>query len=489
MPASSLEGHTLGKYRVMAPLGAGGMARVYRAYHPQLNRHVAVKVLRADLLNEPEFLARFQREAQAVAALRHPNIVQVFDFDQQDDVYYLVMELLEGDSLKARLNEYRAQGSAMPPGEAARVLLDALAGLDYAHGEGLIHRDLKPANLMLTRRGQAVLTDFGIAQIVGGPKHTVTGTLMGTLSYMAPEQGLHGQWGTPSDLYSMGVVFYEMLTGRVPFDADTPLAILMKHVNEPLPLPRALNPDIPDALERVLLKALSKQPADRFQSAREMGDAVQTALNEAGLPLPERLAPLPAPPAPVQLVGVFSGPARAALDGASFAEGDTDTTLGARLRSSVLNTQGGTPVRGLDRAVYLGLGAFVVVTLLGIGLGGASADAGRFASAAWPVEIFLLVFLLCLVMEALASIWLVGPISFLLTIGILLNYYALTQRWGQWFWWPLLPLIVMGEIGLAIRWARPSDRSRARRLGQAAGVFTGALAVLSLIAALIVAAR
>lgn len=166
----ALQGQMLGRYRVLDALGRGGMARVYRAYHPRLDRYVAIKVLRSDLVEDTEFLARFGREARAVASLRHPNIVQVYDFDVQDDVYYMVMELLEGDSLKVRLNDYRARGEMMPLGETSRILLDILDGLGYAHGEGMIHRDIKPGNIMLTKHGRAVLTDFGIAQIVGGTR-------------------------------------------------------------------------------------------------------------------------------------------------------------------------------------------------------------------------------------------------------------------------------------------------------------------------------
>ncbi|HZE16942.1 MAG TPA: serine/threonine-protein kinase, partial [Mycobacterium sp.] len=199
MPSDSLEGQNLGKYRVLEPLGRGGMARVYRAYHPQLDRYVAIKVLRSDLVDEEEFAARFKREARAVAALRHPNIVQVFDADSYGDQSYMVMELLEGDTLATRLDDYCARGERMPWGEVLRVLLDVLDGLAYAHGEGMVHRDVKPANILLTRQGQAVLTDFGIAQIVGGTKYTVTGALMGTLAYMAPEQGLEGQCDARTD--------------------------------------------------------------------------------------------------------------------------------------------------------------------------------------------------------------------------------------------------------------------------------------------------
>jgi tRNA A-37 threonylcarbamoyl transferase component Bud32/ADP-ribose pyrophosphatase YjhB (NUDIX family) len=334
MPPASLEGQTLGKYRVLEPLGRGGMARVYRAYHPQLDRYVAIKVLRSDLVEDKEFLTRFQREARAVAALRHPNIVQVFDSDVQEDVYYIVLELLEGDTLKVRLNDYRARGEKMPLGEIVRILLDVLDGLAYAHGEGMIHRDIKPANILLTSRGQAVVADFGIAQIVGGTRHTVAGALMGTLNYMAPEQGMEGRSDACSDIYSLGIVFYEMLTQRTPFEADTPLAVLMKHVNDPLPLPCKIDPTIPEPFERIALKALAKDPEDRYQGAEEMAQALREAAEEAGIELPERIS-LPlfftTAEGPSESVAVFSGTARERIADAQFAADDTDATLGQRL--------------------------------------------------------------------------------------------------------------------------------------------------------------
>jgi len=324
----------LGKYRVLDPLGRGGMARVYRAYHPRLDRYVAIKVMRTDLVDDPEFLARFQREARAIAALRHPHIVQVHDFDVHEDIYYMVMELLEGDTLKARHNDYRSRDEQMPLGETVRILLDVLDGLEYAHREGMIHRDIKPANIMLTKRGQAVLTDFGIAQIVGGTRYTVSGALMGTLNYMAPEQGLQGQCDARCDIYSLGIVFYEMLTQSVPFDADTPLAILMKHLNDPLPLPSEANPDIPEPFERVVLKALAKQPEDRYSTAGEMADALRTAALEAGVQLPDRVS-LPrsfvAANDPSESIAVFSGTARSDIENDRFAGDETDATLGEQL--------------------------------------------------------------------------------------------------------------------------------------------------------------
>jgi len=330
----ALQGQMLGRYRVLDALGRGGMARVYRAYHPRLDRYVAIKVLRSDLVEDAEFLARFEREARAVASLRHPNIVQVYDFDVQDEVYYMVMELLEGDSLKVRLNDYRARGEAMPLGETSRILLDVLDGLGYAHGEGMVHRDIKPGNIMLTKRGRAVLTDFGIAQIVGGTRYTVSGALMGTLSYMAPEQGLEGHCDTRCDIYSLGIVFYEMLTQRVPFDADTPLAILMKHVNDPLPLPSEQVPDIPEPIERVVLAALAKQPDDRFADAAEMSAALYAACERSAIDIPERIS-MPrsfnTADTPAESIAVLSGTARAAIEDARFAGDETDTALGQRL--------------------------------------------------------------------------------------------------------------------------------------------------------------
>ena len=334
MPADYLEGQSLGKYRVLEPLGRGGMARVYRAYHPQLDRYVAVKVLRSDLVEEEDFLARFKREARAVAALRHPNIVRVFDFDVEQDVYYMVMELLEGDSLRTRLNDYRAREEQMPLGDVARILLDVLEGLQYAHGEGMVHRDVKPGNILLSRSGQAVLTDFGIAQIIGGTRYTVSGALMGTLNYMSPEQGLEGECDARSDIYSLGIVFYEILTGDPPFDADTPLAILMKHVNDPLPPPRKMEPSIPKPLERVVLKALAKRREQRYQSADEMAQALRKAVKRAKIELPDRISlPLSftTAEAPSESVVVLSGTAREKVVDVEFAVEDTDAHLGERL--------------------------------------------------------------------------------------------------------------------------------------------------------------
>ncbi len=271
---ATLTGKTLGKYQVAERLGRGGMAEVYKAYHPQLERYAAVKVLHGFLAEGEDFLARFHREAKAIAALRHPNIVQIYDIDIADDFYYMVMEFIDGGTLKDRL--IQASGP-LAIKEMAHIFREVASALDYAHRQGVLHRDIKPANVLLSGSGRVVLTDFGIARIVSDTQFTVTGTLVGTPAYMSPEQGKGMSIASSSDIYSLGIILYEMVTGKVPFDADTPLAVIHKHINEPLPSPRTIREDIPRVLEAVIVKALAKEPADRYQSAAEMIDAAENA--------------------------------------------------------------------------------------------------------------------------------------------------------------------------------------------------------------------
>jgi len=514
MAPASLEGQTLGKYRVLEQLGRGGMAQVYRGYHPQLDRYVAIKVLRPDVAEDEEFIARFGREARAVAALRHPNIVQVFDFDVQDDVPFMVMELLEGDTLKTRLADYRARGEHMPPGEAVRILLDVLDGLAYAHSEGMIHRDLKPANILLTRRGQAVIADFGIAQIVGGTRYTMSGALLGTLNYMAPEQGMEGRSDARSDIYSLGIVFYEMLTQRTPFDADTPLAILMKHLNDPLPLPRQVNPAIPEPFERVMLKALAKRPDERYQSALEMAQALREAAVTAGVELPARISlPLTfaTAEAPSESVAVLSGTAREHITDAGFAADDTQETASQRAAgesgkeqlvsalgalgqavagktASALNEaaaaiQGQSPpsaageAEGKPRHRVLPIVAAIllipIVNLAMVWWGSITGNWDIFGRG-WPVEVFLVGILLATIMAATSSIWLLIPAGIVVGNGLILAYCSITGLWGHWLClWPLEPLLIGGTIWASIVLARTPERARrlARVLGQGLVVF------------------
>jgi serine/threonine protein kinase len=287
---NDLVGRTLSKYRIVARLGRGGMAEVYKAYQPGLNRYVAIKVLHSHLADDEDFIGRFEREATAVARLRHPHIVQVFDFDLENDLYFMVMEFVEGPTLKAELKERSVKGQIFTLAETSRIITALASAIDYAHSRGMVHRDLKPANIMFTVEGQVVLTDFGIARIVGATRYTLTGAISGTPAYMSPEQGQGERGDERSDIYSLGVILYEMVTGRVPFDADTPFAIIMKHINESLPLPTMVNPNIPEAVERVILKAMSKNPDDRYQSANEMAKALRDAV---GVSADQTLAAMP----------------------------------------------------------------------------------------------------------------------------------------------------------------------------------------------------
>ncbi len=482
---ASLEGQKLGKYTILEPLGSGGMARVYRAYHPKLDRYVAVKVLRSDLVDDQTFLSRFRQEAQAVAALRHPNIVQVFDFDVEDDLYYMVMELLDGDSLHTRLNDYRIRGEVMPYGEMVRILLDVLDGLDYAHAEGMVHRDIKPANVLLTKKGQAVLADFGIAQIIGSTQHTVSGALLGTLNYMAPEQGMTGTCDARSDIYSMGIVFYEMLTQQPPYDADTPLAILMKHVNDPLPVPHQVDPNIPVALEKVVLKSLSKDPSDRYQSAAEMGQALREAAEEAGVELPSRIS-LPLSfstvQAPAESVAVFSGTSRGQLANATFAAEETDASLGPKLeaelaalkeaekqqqtaqstvtvarnnslaeQSQALSTAGAV----VTAVVALIIANLIMVMAMGL------FNSGDTYAYFWPAELALVAGGLFYIMKPTKSIWLMIPAGILLGLSFLFTFSNVFDAWEAWAYiWPLVIFLVMGTVWWSVKWAGRGEITR-----------------------------
>jgi serine/threonine protein kinase len=289
---TELMGQTIGAYRLIAKLGEGGMAEVYKAYQPRLEREVALKFIRPELAADAEFRGRFEHEAQAIARLSHPNVVHVYDFGEEGNRYYLVMEYVPGQTLKERLESLRAAGETMDWDEACRIINQIAAALDYAHQQGIIHRDVKPANIMLTPDGRALLNDFGIARMLGTSQAlTQTGGTIGTPAYMSPEQirGDKEQLGSASDLYSLGIVLYEMLTGRVPFAADTPLAVLYKHLHDPIPLPRTLAPALPEVAERVLLKALAKDPIDRYPDGQSLAQALQASLSTPTLPLPSPL--------------------------------------------------------------------------------------------------------------------------------------------------------------------------------------------------------
>jgi hypothetical protein len=293
-------GGQLGQYRIVERIGRGGMATVYKAFQPTLNRYVAIKVLPTLRAEEPGSLARFRREAQTVSQLRHPSILAVFDYGEQDGITYIVSEFLPGGTLEQYV------GSPLPIARVVRLLAPVAAALDYAHSRGVVHRDVKPANILLAEDGRTVLGDFGVARILAGsPQLTPSGVLLGTPTYMAPEQAA-GRVATPaSDRYALGAVLYQLLTGRPPFVADTPMAVALAHLHQPLPPPRGINPDLPEAVEPILSMALAKDPAARFDSAGAMLRAVERAdraATRAGaaetgtLTLPS--VGIPAPPAP-----------------------------------------------------------------------------------------------------------------------------------------------------------------------------------------------
>ena len=281
MAMFDIVGKNLGRYHIVERLGEGGMAAVYKAYDTALERYVAVKVILPGQQHSDVFLKRFEREAKSLAKVSHPNIVPVHDFGEEEGVPYLVMEFLPGGTLKQKM------GTPMPYTEAAKMLLPIARALEYAHREGIVHRDVKPANILITKAGDVMLSDFGIAKIldVEETSHlTGTGVGIGTPDYMAPEQGMGVQVDYRADIYSLGVVFYELLTGRKPYVADTPMAVLLKHINEPLPRPRTYIPNLPDAVEQVIFKAMAKKPEDRYQSMGEFAVALERI---AQLKLPE----------------------------------------------------------------------------------------------------------------------------------------------------------------------------------------------------------
>jgi len=259
------------RYRVIGLLGTGGMARVYRARDELLGREVALKVLSERLSSDRSFVERFRREAQNAAGLNHPNIVALYDYGDEDNRYFIVMELIEGRSLSEVLDD----DGALMPERAAEIARDTANGLGRAHEAGIVHRDIKPHNIMITNNGQTKVTDFGIARALGGDAEatmTQTGMVIGTAAYLSPEQAQGNPVDARSDVYSLGCVLHEALTGDAPFSGDTPLSIAYKHVRETPERPSAVNSDVPEALDAIVMKAMSKNPDNRYANANEMAE-------------------------------------------------------------------------------------------------------------------------------------------------------------------------------------------------------------------------
>ncbi len=312
-------GETVGRYRLVEQLGQGGMATVLKAYHAELDRYVAIKVLHQAFLEDPSFLARFQREARMVARLDHPNIVPIYDYAEHEGRPYLVMKYIEGETLKAR----QARGP-LTDGEIQTVVEAIGMALGYAHQQGILHRDIKPSNVILATDGHIYLADFGLARIAQSGDSTLTSDMiLGTPQYISPEQALgRKDLDDGTDLYSLGVVLYEMVVGKVPFSADTPFSIIHDHIYSPLPLPRQVNPALSEEMQLVLLKALSKERSDRHHDVTALVKAFLGALHAppiappppdradqatvvteptevpSTLPLPDPVAPEPFKPEP-----------------------------------------------------------------------------------------------------------------------------------------------------------------------------------------------
>jgi len=263
------------RYELKEQLGAGGMAEVYLGKDRVLGRTVAVKTLLAQYGGDPHFIERFRREAQHAAALNHPNVVSVYDTGSDDGTHYIVMEYVEGKTLRDVIRE---EGPLLPE-RVAEIGAEVCAGLAFAHSHGIVHRDIKPANIMINTAGAVKVTDFGIARAVSGDTVTQTAMVLGTAQYFSPEQAQSAPVDARSDIYSLGVVLYEMLTRQVPFTGSSPVAIAYKHVKEAPVLPSRLNPDVPPALEAIVMKAMAKNPDNRYQSAQEMREDLMRALH------------------------------------------------------------------------------------------------------------------------------------------------------------------------------------------------------------------
>lgn len=264
------------RYELLEKIGGGGMALVYKARCRLLNRFVAVKILREEFIGDEEFVKRFEVEAQSAASLSHPNIVSIYDVGNQDNIYYIVMEYVDGSTLK----DYIASKGALPWREAVKIAIQICSAIEHAHSKQIIHRDIKPQNILMTKEGIAKVTDFGIARAATSSTITIAGNTIGSVHYFSPEQARGGYIDEKSDLYSLGIVIYEMITGRMPFDGESPVAVALKHIHEkPIP-PKEIKNDIPKALNDVVMKAIRKEQSSRYQTASEMLEDLYRVLKE-----------------------------------------------------------------------------------------------------------------------------------------------------------------------------------------------------------------
>jgi predicted Ser/Thr protein kinase len=294
MTDDPLIGIQLANFRLEHVLGRGGMAQVYYGWDVKLQRPVAVKVVDARFRSNPAYAKRFVHEAQAVATWRHENIAQVYYADEEGDLYYFAMEYIDGLDLGKLLTQYASRGELIPQSDVLRIGQAVASALDYAHAKGVVHRDVKPSNVIVARDGRVVLTDFGLALDV---QQGSVGEVFGSAHYIAPEQARRSSDAIPqSDLYSLGIMLYEMLTGVVPFDDPSPTAVALQHITQPPPAPRELNPALSPDVEAILLKALSKSSSERYQTGADFIIALENTFKTS-----PQLVPLPPPPAGMKL--------------------------------------------------------------------------------------------------------------------------------------------------------------------------------------------
>ncbi|MFN8418332.1 MAG: serine/threonine-protein kinase [Anaerolineae bacterium] len=360
---ANLIGRTLGPYKLEGSLGKGGMAMVYRAFQTKLNRPVAIKVMAPEIANEPGFVERFSREAEVIARLEHPHILPVIDYGEADGLHYLVMRLMDGGSLEDRMRDHQLSYE-----EIAHYLTQTASALDYAHKRGVIHRDMKPNNVLLDGDNNVYLTDFGIARLAGSErKLTATGSVMGTPAYMSPEQAMGRPVDSRSDIYAVGVMLYEMVANRLPFNADTPAALIFQHVYEqPRPI-KDLRPDTPDSIVAVLDRAMAKSPDSRYQTATEMAEAFADAAGVRSTPRSstraasqpvdnERTMAVRQTPSQVEKTLVDSG-----RSGTVAANAVTSAEMRPEAGASLPNSSAGGAKRS---SLPILIGIFVVVLLL-----------------------------------------------------------------------------------------------------------------------------
>ena len=264
------------RYEIIRSIGEGGMANVYLARDIILERNVAIKILRGDLAGDEKFVRRFQREALSASSLSHPNIVEMYDVGEDNGTYYIVMEYVEGMTLKQLIKK---RGS-LSLSEAIDIMLQITDGIKEAHDSYIIHRDLKPQNILIKENGEVKITDFGIAMALNSTQLTQTNSVMGSVHYLPPEQASGKGATIKSDIYSMGILFYELLTGKLPFKGDNAVEIALKHMKNDIPSVREINDSIPQSVENIILKATAKNPKNRYESAAEMHDDLLTCLNE-----------------------------------------------------------------------------------------------------------------------------------------------------------------------------------------------------------------